>query len=57
MQFAPHDALMLEDCCGTEYDDMVPQAELVLGDPGDANVDSILFDSIHCCYVSRSFID
>jgi len=32
---------------------------LVLGDSGDANVDSIRqnFDSIHCCYVSRSFIN
>jgi len=33
--------------------------ELVLGDSGDANVDSIRqsFDSIHRCYVSRSFIN
>jgi len=32
---------------------------LVLGDSGDANVDSIRqsFDLIHCCYVSRSFIN
>jgi len=35
------------------------EAAVVLGDSGEANVDSIRqnFDSIHCCYVSRSFIN